>query len=314
MMRIAYLILAHQNPRHLSRLLAALRNRDDFCFVHLDKKSDATQFSLKNKESVEVLEQRIAVYWGDFSQVEAIQALLLKSLMSGVHFDYFMLLSGSDYPLHSTHYIHAYLEYHRGQEFINAVKLPCAAASKPLSRIRQYQPCASDSWVQRKTWQWAVRSGLRQAERDYREALGALQPYAGSTWWGLSHAAASYALNFCEQHPEVVDYFRNAVCPDESFFQTILCNSPFAEKIRRNLTYADWSAGGARPSQLNEQHVTQFERKNPWMLGDVYGRGEALFARKFSDQDDHLITRLDQNVRQREKPHKSRAAVINLWH
>ena len=44
-MTVAYLIVAHEAPHHLARLLAALRGHDSRIFVHLDAKSDAADFT-----------------------------------------------------------------------------------------------------------------------------------------------------------------------------------------------------------------------------------------------------------------------------
>src|SRR5204863_7060396 len=92
-------------------------------------------FALIKGENILFIEQRIPVYWAEFSGVEAILLLLRQALKAPDNYDYFALLSGSEYPLKSAKYIHAFLDSNRGVEFMNIVKMPNEEAGKPISRI-----------------------------------------------------------------------------------------------------------------------------------------------------------------------------------
>jgi hypothetical protein len=99
---------------------------------------------------------------------------------------------------------------------------------------------------------------------------------------------------------QVVDFFKNTVCSDESFFQTILGNSHFRSRIVRNLTYADWSAGGASPAYITEKHLALFQSTLSFAPDDVYGGGEMLFARKFLDESEDLVAKLENQIGENE--------------
>ena len=145
------------------------------------------------------------------------------------------------------------------------------------------------------------------AQRDYRKHLGNLEPYAGNTWWALTVDAVNYILEFVEHNKHVVDYFRNMFAPEEAFFHTILGNSPFVSRVRRNLVYEDWSVSGAHPAMINEQHLALFEAHEKLNVADVYGYGELLFARKFSDDSLDLLQRMDLPTKQKHGALKSMA-------
>ena len=49
--------------------------------------------------------------------------------------------------------------------------------------------------------------------------------------------------SLCMRAPEILEFFKHTVCPDESFFQTIVMNSPFKTTQKNNLTFVDWSEG-----------------------------------------------------------------------
>jgi len=299
-MRIAYLILAHDDPAHLARLVRALSHGEDRCFIHLDAKASVDRFAASKMESAEFIAPRVAVHWGDFSQVEAMHALLSAAFAAEPMFDYFALLSGADYPLQPAWYINDYMRRRAGAEFMSAVKIPCEEIQKSLSRLERYQCRPTAGLAHRATLRLQVALGLRSATRAWKPVFGELQPFGGSAWWALSRGAVRHVLRFFVERPEVISFYENVRCGDESLFHTIILNSPFGANVSRNLTYADWSHGGRRPSRLTDKHVTRFESQPRVMLKNIYGSGEALFARKLSDADGPLVDRLDRMIARRD--------------
>jgi hypothetical protein len=139
------------------------------------------------------------------------------------------------------------------------------------------------------------------ARRDYREYLGNLDPYAGNTWWALTGEACRYISEFAENHRYVDEYFKYVFAPEEMFFHTILGNSAFRDRVLRNLVYEDWSARAGHPAPIAPSHIKLFESNPRVTLDDVYGIGEALFARKFSDENLDLLLRIDEMIEEKEK-------------
>jgi hypothetical protein len=82
---------------------------------------------------------------------------------------------------------------------------------------------------------------------------------------------------------------------DEAFFHTILGNSYLRSRIRRNLHFEDWSEEGSHPATIGIQHLRYFSNRDgkAW-VADVYGSGEVLFARKFSEDDLQLLQQIDE--------------------
>jgi len=293
-MKIAYLVLAHDSPRHLERLVGALSSSSSALFIHIDKKSRLARFPHFSGDGIVVSRERIPVYWADFSIVEATLILLRQALADPRRFDYFVLLSGCDYPLQPASYIERFFESNRGAEFINIVEMPCEAARKPIARLLNYRPYPGIPSAIRLGRRLLVAAGLIPRTRDYRPHFGGLLPFGGSQWWALSRDACEYVRSFVDSQPRLAEFYRNTFCPDESFFHTILGNSPFRAHMRRNVTYADWSAGGPHPARLNCSHIERFADAPAVVLDDVYGSGEALFARKFSDMEQSVVARLDE--------------------
>jgi len=281
--RIAYLVLAHENPKHLARLVGSLSSESSAIFVHIDRKSPADAFTGIRGEHVHFARRRVAVHWGDFSIVEATLELMRTALAYEPRLERFVLISGADYPLRPAAEIEAFFDRHLDAEFMHLIPMPSEAEHKPISRLTTYKRrpgAARIAWLMRAA---LVRMGAVRRERDYRAHLRDLAPYGGSQWWALSREACEYILGFVARERQIVRFFRNTHCPDESFFQTILGNSDFRARTRRELTYTDWSAGGRSPALISAEHVDRLRAS-----------GEHLFARKFTDDSGDVVARLER--------------------
>ncbi|HEY6770507.1 MAG TPA: beta-1,6-N-acetylglucosaminyltransferase [Candidatus Sulfotelmatobacter sp.] len=300
-MEICYLALAHNNPGVLGRAVKALASEHSPVYIHVDRKSDLAKFSGIEGEHAHFSERRLAVHWGEFSIVEATLLLLRWALERSPNAEYFVLLSGSStYRLRSSDSIRHYLERNRGQEFISLAKVP--APGKPLSRINTVR-FPSRQPVRRFLARASAKLGMGQ--RDYRKYLGNMDAYAGNTWWALTRGACEYMLDLIEKNPAWMRFFENVFTPDESIFHTILGNSHFKPRIRRNLLYEDWSAQGAHPAMINAGHVALFQQEQEIGADDGYGSGVMLFTRKLCDGDIGLLDRIDEMIERKEKAAKT---------
>ena len=305
-MKIAYLVLAHNTPNHLKRLCEALSSDASRVFVHWDKRAGQGLPFECDEARVTFLKDRIPVYWGDFTQVEAQLKLLKAAYDSPEGFDRFVLLSGSDFPLRSASYIEDFFERKKGVEFMNLVQMPANKLGKPICRLTHYKLRPADSKVVNAIKKFLIKMRVMPRRRDYREVFGDLAPYGGSAWWAIGREAAAHILEFTVQNPRIVTYYKHTDIPDESYFQTILGNSEFKSKMQRSLTYTDWSAGGANPAMLTMAHMERFISEVPCLSNSAYGNSEVLFARKFSEDSDELVSMLES--RNREESVRAAAA------
>lgn len=65
---------------------------------------------------------------------------------------------------------------------------------------------------------------------------------------------------------------------------------------QRSLIYEDWSAKTGHPAMIKENHISFFEAQKKVWVNDVFGSGELLFARKFSDENLGLLERIDKMI------------------
>lgn len=296
-MKIAYLILAHNNPRHLERMIAALRCDNSRFFVHIDGKSDIANFEDSINDDVVFCEKRSKVYWGEFSIVQAtLDLMACAKTYDKCTFNYFVLLSGSDFPIRSNDYISNFFSANIGKIYLNSTLMPNESAGKPISRLTKYRFQSEPSLKKSFVLLVAKLFHLRLDQRNYEKVFGTLKPYAGSQWWALPEEAVDYVHRFIRQNGKVIDFFKNTHCPDEMLFQTILSNSPLKEKIVGNLTYTDWSGGGHSPATVSAKHIERFNSSELNLDdGGFFRPRERLFARKFDNTNEALVSSLKRH-------------------
>ena len=151
-MKIAYLILTHKSPDHLEHLIRVLDCKEASFFIHLDEKCgsmfDGVEERLSNKPNVYFLKNRIKVYWGEISIVNATLSLI-KQAKSRTDPDYMILLSGDHYPIKSNESILSFLKNKTGFSFMKFWKIPSDSRwmnlRGGLDRIEYYYPSRDDS-------------------------------------------------------------------------------------------------------------------------------------------------------------------------
>jgi Core-2/I-Branching enzyme len=289
-MKIAYLLLVHNAPDHVRRLVRSLRHPDALVFMHVDKKSRISEFEELTAHGVRFTPNRVSVHWGDYSQVEAIFELMRTALAAPEPIDRLVLLSGVDYPLHSMAYIHAFFEQQPERQFINLVEMPNDKEGKPASRIARRVPRPGP--FRYLTWA-LLKAGLVKEWRDYHQHLEGLRPYGGSTWWALTRPCAEHILDFVTTHPALTQYFSTTVCADETFIHTIVGNSAFLPHVVRNVTRNYWLPGRSSPETIGMELVKDVMRERQFPAESYHGRGDVLFARKFPNDSDALVALID---------------------
>lgn len=291
-MKIAYLILAHTDPPQLQRLVGSLDDDRSTFFIHIDRKADVRPFTarLGREPNVRFLQERIKVHHGAFSIVQATLRLMEAASRAG-GFDYFVLLSGSDYPIKSNRFIQEYFVGRQGREFIryvNVLDTPFLVDKIETMRFHDLPTLERMSRAVRR-----IAGGLdpgKLASRVLRRRFpDRFVPYFGSQWWAVTGNCANYILRFAEQNGAFVDFFRFTYAPDEMFFHTVIMNSEFGARTNQTVEYVRW------PGQVQEAREAGDTIKYvDWSLGrewpailderdfEALARSPRLFARKFS--------------------------------
>lgn len=273
---IAYLLLVHRFPDQFERLFRAIHHSDHHYVVHVDANADPSvgrQIAafLAAYPNAAILESRPAL-WGGYSLVDAELRGMAKLLEMDAHWEFFINLSGQDFPLKSQDAIRAFLARNRGKEFIRAVN-QAAVRSDTMGRVQNYV-------IERR--HRIIRTILR------RPFLRGVTPYIGNQWKIVSR-------RFCEFvcHDPDADrfkrFYRNTFIADEGFFQTVMMNTAAHDEVTGDdLRAIDWVPDG--PIKLRPRTFTLVDAAR-------LTTGADLFARKFdAEVDDEILKLLERHI------------------
>ena len=233
-MKHAFLIIAHNEYPVLEVLLSMLDDERNDIYLHIDKRATELFQQIKKvkmqKAGFYLIENPIKVYWGDISQVQ-VEYLLFETALSHGPYAYYHLLSGTDLPIKSQDYIHAFFQQNAGKEFVGFWQ--DAAHQRDLERkvFRYY------FFTKRLKDKEHLLHGITALIRNLILAVQKISHYRrkqtfefkkGGNWISITENAVKYLLQYKEI---VLNRMKYTLCADEIFIQTILWNSPFRERM-----------------------------------------------------------------------------------
>ncbi|CAJ1440894.1 unnamed protein product [Effrenium voratum] len=295
---VAYVILAHQFPENVLRLISRLLVPLESIFaVHVDEKSPQMYNELLHWVDANNLDHAVQI----FSQFNIVRGgpNMLKAEIEGIrlllnhviHWDFCVLLSEQDYPMRANSAFAEYLWMHRGTSFVSVDEGEC-------ERDVSYQ-CGDRVVSLSGGVQFPKIPGLRYA--------------SGSQWFAISRELASL-VGFNSTNPTcmvgTIFYDLTAVKqPDESFFQVTVLNSEFCTR------YSDYTLHWTDKDSMRQVRslTSEYNILSPGVLSFPKDAAKvqevreqslwAFFARKFDDSKessqlkDYLDSQSGRNAR-----------------
>lgn len=277
-MKLAHLILAHSMQHQLERLIKRLHHQNADIYIHVDKKTDITEFDyLQKTTSVFFIIKRTAVDWGNYNMVEATLKSFEEILSKGITYSHINLLSGQDYPLKSASQIQKFLFSNSNKTYMRSFAIP-DEWDEPISRLTKYN--FGDYKIPGKH----ILQNIANSILPPRQIPANLKMYGRSQWFTITPGCAVYVINYLKQNRSVRTFFKHTWACDELIFQTILLNSPLKDTVVNNhLRYIKFKRGDSRPKTLTMADASEL------MISGM------LYARKFdSNVDEEILNYLDK--------------------
>lgn len=275
----AYLIMVHNQPEHLKKLLCVLDHERNDIFIHVDKKADIDINSLFDvcQKSKVYFTNSINVYWGGWTQIEA-ELILLEEATAKGKYQYYHLLTGGDFPLRKQSEILNFFDINDGKNFISYDDVN----SDFFDRIKYYYPLQHH---QRNIFFKKIRKLLVICQRtlgvDRTKKYPQTKKYGmGSAYFDITDDVARYIVS---KKNEIQKEYRYTFCADEVFLQSQILNS----KLYRNLEI--YKSNESNPYiqniYMDVVRAVDWTRGRPyvWQAEDfnVLMESSCLFARKF---------------------------------
>jgi hypothetical protein len=302
-MKKIYLILAHQNPLQLERLIKKLSDGTSFFYIHIDLKSDIDQFkNLLDYEKVSIIKEREVCIWASFNIVKA-TLHLMHNVLSKHDSGFCILISGNDYPIKSNEFIDSFLIPRKKTIFMDVND---AYSNWPdfKERIESYR--INLSYKRYDALSLYPKFKLRLIKRFFLGQISLielfkisfihrkldldLKYYGGSQWWAMDISYLSMMYDYVNKNRrKLFSFFKYSYTPDEFFFHSITMHL-FGEnndqiQIHDSITYVDWKRKNCiLPVTFTSEDFDELMR-----LPDY-----KLFARKFNtDIDEKILHMID---------------------
>lgn len=259
-MKIAALVLAHHRADVLQYLLARLDTPLWQVFLHLDARTDASQFA-PLPVGVTSISPRLRLHWGHVSIVDATLCLMRAALLQP-EITHFALLSGQCYPVQADSWYRGRLtEAGHGGNFIDQRVMP--NAFHKLKRLTRAHFKAVQSPVLRALLRLFYSVSLFPPLPQARRLARAGNLRSGSQWWILSRDAVAAIVRFVDQDPAYRAAFQLASCPDEYFFHTAFHQLGLVAD-GAGATWADFGPGAKSPRALISADWDQVKDQGWW--------------------------------------------------
>jgi hypothetical protein len=278
-MKHAYLILAHTDFNLLEKLIFALDDIRNDIYIHFDKKTQTIPTLKTNYSKLYILKNRIKVYWGDVSVVEAEYALFEEASHNG-HYYYYHLLSGADLPLKSQNYIHHFFYEKQGLEFIGFSTYDYKA--EVYRKVNYYHLFPRDFHSRNFFIKLFRAIFLRMQFVLCIRRNKNINFKKGTQWVSVTNDFVSYIIS---KKKEVLNTYHHTFCSDEIFVQTLCWNSSFRKRVYDN---TDEGHGCVRMIGWTNNQIKKWEEKDY----DKLMQSDALFARKFCSKHIELVDRI----------------------
>ena len=277
--RHAFLIIAHTSPELLALLLQSLDHPRVALFVHVDKRAPAVAQKVEETQlrfaTLHRLQPAQAVHWGDLSQVE-VELRLFAAARAVEPFDYYHLLSGEDFLLRPIEEVLAFFDANAGKEFVGFWN--SAEHQRDVYRKTQFRYLFT-AYLRRQPHHrlHALTTPLRKVwlilQKVFRyRRFPNRKFHKGFNWCSITTPFCEHLLS---ERQHLLRTYRQTLCADEIYKQTLLAESPFFEQVYE---VDDPEAGTRR--------LIDWQRGSPYIWEpdevETLSRSPLLFVRKVS--------------------------------
>ena len=291
---IGFILLTHHQPKQIYRLMDQLNKMFNYppIVCHHDF-SRCNLFVDNLSKNISFVRPHLQPKWADFSIVEATIKAIELLYQSDNAPDWFILLSGSDYPIKTAQQIADDLSSSNYDAYINHAKIQYKVYQENERISFIWQKLAYQRYFSLKLFPFSSFDKLHSDNYEIRiehpfltklffPCFDNMDCFIGDQWFCANRRSAEYILEFHYQNNAITSHYRRRRFADESYFQTILANAPHLKLKNDNYRYVIWPERSAHPKTMGMEDL-------PNLL-----TSSTHFARKFNiDVDSEIFDRLD---------------------
>ncbi len=256
LIRIAYFIMIHHKPDTFKAMFEKIYTRDQFYLIHIDRKAkeeftEEIQQYLVHFPNVYILES-MNIVAGGFSMIQAELNAMEYLLNVTAEWDYFINLSGEDYPLKSQNIIRRFLTINTGRNYI-------------FYYDQKYYRPDTLRRIQNHFTELTHKISSLIYKRAFMEGV---IPYIGGKWFIFTRETCAFLINN-KRVMDFEDYYLHTLLPAESFFQTVLMNTVFKDIIVNDDKRASVEKNLFNKNQYQVQTIESLKTSNQLFIRKV---------------------------------------------
>ncbi len=275
-MKVAVLILAHKSPEQLEYLIKSLQHKEVNVYLHIDK---SAAFSYKNINAtfVPVLPNYYCS-WGAYNVTRATFDLLKRAHKDNN--DYYVLISGEDFPIKPINKIVEFFKTHEGISYINL--LPLEEVKKDVlvdypTFIKRFSfvhipICHNNKIFSILKHRFLSNFKKLQKKFTFLRFKTPRDIYVGENWFNLNRRDVEKLLKEFRKSKWLRFRLSFGLLMEEVLPHTLLKRSLNNDKwVNDSLRFTIWKPNTGSPEVLKSENISDAINSND------------LFARKFED-------------------------------
>lgn len=283
-MKHAFLVIAHNAPVLLERIISQIDGDNHYIYLNIDKKADLEAFSsvLSKKRCNDIVLCRNEVNWGGFSQIACEVDLLKRAYEQHPEIDYYHLISGHDYLCTSMETFELFFSQNVGKSFMHFDSEEEVKEWRKQKYRDRVMPYHFNDW-NAPFFIKAISSKILGVVKP-RKPISNIR--AGWNWFSWHRSLVQWVLNYLFNNPDYLLRFHYTSCCDEVVFQTLLY--PYLAElniVNNSLRYIDWHPKREAKTLSLVLNESDF---------DSIVDSKCLFCRKVNEgESDLLLEKLD---------------------
>lgn len=277
MYKTAILVQLHKESEYLKEL-AILYPNVNF-YLHFDVKSHIDLATYRAFPNIFLIENRVNVRWGGFSQVQATLLLLNAAFVEPDNF-FFHLISGEDCILKSLDEIASEIS-----KDVPEFYMDLRYSLKHRHRSRFFAIHSNTVWQRSIVGKILTKINvlLDKILPISKEKSQILSVY-GSSWFSMNRLALDIFLKEISINKNISYFFRKRLCPDEHYFQYIAERFDL-NKYRQsnNRRFIDLPDNRNHPRYIDLEELVTLSKTEYWMARKVEQKNLLEFLRGKND-------------------------------
>ena len=262
--KMAYLLLVHNNPTQVNMFINQILNygKADI-YIHVDKKNKMMARELIKDDRVLIISE-YEVKWASFEMMAATILLMRLAIESGEKYTHVYYGSGNDLLVKKGMY--DFLSKHPKELFMKIMMEmkdtdPVAARyrirwPKCLMQRGNYNICRYLRWMYHVLFRVGIVVNKNNNNIDFKHI------YRGSQWFVVPFEVIKYLIGYIDDKPYYLQYWKNALGPDEFLLQTIIMNSKYKDKVKPSIMFINFRNNLLQhnhPETITKEYIPRVE-------------------------------------------------------